>query len=729
VEATVVSHLGPALLVLTPLAAALIVASAGRLGSAGRHGLMVAATGATLATVAAQLPLVLQHGRVTSALPALVGTLRFSLDGVGLLVALVAAFVWVCSTVYATEYLRQAPARTALRYHLTSLLALAAVMGLLAAGDLLTLYVFFEGLGLVGFLFVIHAGGRAAEVAAVKYGVMTLLGGFAVLAGVLLVNSLGGGDLTTPLAVEAGREATRAVAACCLLFGFGVKAGVLGLHVWLPDAHTAAPAPASALLSGIMIKAGAFGIARTAGGLYRAELEAGAVALRQAEVLGLALLWLGVATMLAGVAMALWQHEAKRLLAYSSISQMGFILVGIGAGTYLGEYGVTGWTGSLLHVLNHALFKALLFLAAGAVIVRAGSGDLRALGGLGRAMPWTFAFTLIAAAGIAGVPYLNGFVSKSIIHHALEYALERGGAGGLATAERLFTLTTVGTAAVLVKFVTMTFLGRRRGDALRGVGEAPPRMLATMAALSLAVVALGVRPQGLTTILTRGLEVWQLPAADVGRWLAAPIGHPGDLGAALLALALGALVHAVAARYRVYDRSPPAWLSIDRAYLGVARGAAVGLRALATVRGPWPSGRWARWRGPAAARLAGARVAAAEGAAAGGAAAGRAAALARPPASVPRPLLALPRLARLRLAVGSAWRIASGAGRLLQRHLDESGRLAADDDADAAARRERFDLAARERIGRQSRDVGLNVSLLFLVWLVLLVSLLLARPF
>jgi NADH:ubiquinone oxidoreductase subunit 5 (subunit L)/multisubunit Na+/H+ antiporter MnhA subunit len=419
-----------------------------------------------------------------------------------------------------------------------------------------------------------------------------------------------------------------------------------------------------------------------------------------------------------GVVMALWQREAKRLLAYSSVSQMGFILVGVGAARFLGDAGAIGYTGALLHVVNHGLFKALLFLAMGAVIHVSGTGDLTRLGGLRRRMPWTFVFVVIAAAGITGVPLFNGFVSKSILHHALDYAAGHGHAPALAFAERVFTLTTIGTAAALIKLVTMAFLGRPRSAAAGTVVEAPRRMLAAMAALALAVVAVGLRPQALAPLLARGLETWRLPTVDVEGWLAAPIGHGGDLRAALLALALGGLVHAALARTAAYDREPPAWLSQDRLVLAALRGVAAGVEWLGALRASLEGSA----RGLAPRVGVGVREA-----------------LARPPTGGRR-TAATPadRLHAAARGLERAWRGLGSTAEAWARRLDQTLRLREQPEApsapeaqgpgDAVTDRERLVLATRRRIQRDSRDIGLALGVLFTMWLLFLVTLLPVAP-
>ncbi|GAH75327.1 unnamed protein product, partial [marine sediment metagenome] len=191
------------------------------------------------------------------------------------------------------------------------------------------------------------------------------------------------------------------------LIGLGVKAGMVPLYTWLPDAHPAAPSPVSSLLSGVMLKVGIYMMIRVFCQIFSIPIP-----------WNLIISFLGALTILIGVMFALVQHDTKRLLAFHSISQIGYMILGIGVGTIL------GMSGAILHLVNHAFFKGLLFLCIGAVIYRTGERDLDKLGGLAKIMPVTFVTCLIASLSISGVPPLNGFVSKWIIYQAL---IEKGG--------------------------------------------------------------------------------------------------------------------------------------------------------------------------------------------------------------------------------------------------------------------------------------------------------------
>jgi formate hydrogenlyase subunit 3/multisubunit Na+/H+ antiporter MnhD subunit len=702
------------LLVLLPLAAAALRWTLSGRGAGARTAVMLGATALTFLVAVALAPAVLEHGRVDASVPALLGELRFALDGVGLLLALVASLVWVGATLAASDALGSDRAPAALRYDLTSLLSLAAMLALVAAADLVTLYLAFEWLGLVAYLFVVHRGGAAAEAAGRKYLVVTVLGGFAVLTGALIVHALHGGDLATPVPVVPGSEGLRVAAAVVLLLGFGVKAGVIGLHVWLPDAHSAAPAPASALLSGVMIKAGAYGILRTVTVLFGPSDSA--VAAPAPDVLALALVWVGVATMLIGVTAALWQHHPKRLLAYSSVSQMGYVVVGIGAAALLGAQGAGAWGGTFMHLVQHALSKAVLFIAVGIAIAHAGAADLRRPAGLARAAPWTFAFAALAAAGIAGVPPLAGFAGKSVVHHALEYAAALAPGAGLSVAERLFTLATVGTAAVMVTLIARTFLGRPASGAPRSRREAGWPALAAMGLLSAAAVVTAAWPTYIAAATASALASAQVPAHELVAALRAPLTTGADVGAALLALALGVAVHRLARRVPALQREPPAFASLDRAYLALLRAAGRAAERLLAVSVDW-EGAWTRLR---AASDAAARAprAVAEVVPTGER-------LERVGPGARTALRAAER--RWRRALRAAWSFTRRAAAGLDRQLDQSQRLARDASRGLAAmgEDERFLSAARVRIERHSRDVGLGVGLVVVLWLALLASLLL----
>jgi len=353
-----------------------------------------------------------------------------------------------------------------------------------------------------------------------------------------------------------------------LLFfaGFGVKAGVIPLHVWIPEAHPAAPSPISALMSGVLIKTGIYGILRVCvAGLGVPPLAWGGLVLAA-----------GAVSMLLGVLYALMQHDLKRLLAYHSVENIGIILVAAGVGMIsmsIGQPGlaVLALAASLFHVLNHALFKGLLFLGAGGVVVACGTRQIERLGGLARRMPWTAGLFLVGAMAISGLPFLNGFVSEWLVFQSLllgfhssrdtfvRLAFPIGGA--------LLGLTTALAAACFVKAFGIIFLALPRSAGAVAARESSTLMLAPQTALALACVAIGLFPGPFLSRLARlaGGLIGAAPAAglvtDLYRIAPLPDAFDGlSLPLAALALALALGVSAVLTARSGFARRPaPTW--------------------------------------------------------------------------------------------------------------------------------------------------------------------------
>lgn len=327
------------------------------------------------------------------------------------------------------------------------------------------------------------------------------------------------------------------------LLGFGMKAGLMPLHFWLPEAHAAAPTHVSALMSGVVIKTGIYGLLRVTG-FFDAPPASW----------GVALLALGGISAVLGVAFALAQHDLKRLLAYHSVENVGIIALGAGLallGRARGEPGLVflGIAGAALHVLNHALFKSLLFLGAGAVQHGTGTRELDLLGGLARPMRRTTLLFLVGAAAISGLPPLNGFVSEWLVYLGFLDALGRRGGDLLAFAALgMPVLALVGglAAACFAKVVGVVFLGSPRSDAARDAHEAPGEMLAPMVALAGCCAAIGLLPFAVVSPLRRAAAAWSRLDASLLEPAAARAGS-GATRVALAALALLLLAAAVAA--------------------------------------------------------------------------------------------------------------------------------------------------------------------------------------
>jgi hydrogenase-4 component B len=334
-----------------------------------------------------------------------------------------------------------------------------------------------------------------------------------------LLRSAVGSFSLVPLPAEEITVSFATAAFTLAVLGFGLKAGVMPLHVWLPGAHAMAPSHVSALMSGVLIKMGIYGLIRITSLFSNPPAGWGAV-----------LLALGVVSGVLGVAYALGQHDIKRLLAYHSVENIGIIVMGLGLALVGRSWNrndliVLGLCSALLHVWNHALFKALLFLCAGSVLHAAHTRELDHLGGLAKSMPWTAGLFLIGAVAICGLPPLNGFVSEFVLYLGfLSTALEAGrpAHGGVALAAPLLALIGALAIACFAKAFAAVFLGNARSVHAEGTHEATFVMRGPMIVLATCCLLIGLRPQGLSVVLERGVEAW---AQTNG----APLPRPDDV--------------------------------------------------------------------------------------------------------------------------------------------------------------------------------------------------------
>jgi hydrogenase-4 component B len=334
--------------------------------------------------------------------------------------------------------------------------------------------------------------------AAVVYLIMSHAGSAMILAAFLLLSAFAGNTDFGSFHLLASKLPPAEQGAVFLLFfaGFGVKAGIVPLHIWLPDAHPVAPSNVSALMSGIVIKCGIYGMARVFFDFYGPPpLWTGTVVLA-----------VGVVTALVGVLYALQEHDLKRLLAYHSVENIGIIVMGFGAALMFRSLGhpnlaAIAIVGALYHTLNHAIFKGLLFLAAGSVVQSLRTRNMEEMGGLIRRMPGTAVFFLIGAIAISGLPPLNGFVSEWLTYQALlagfgtTHSLTRL---MFPIAGSLLALTAALAAACFVKAFGIPFLALPRSEAASTAQEAAPEMQYAMAMLAAACLVLGL---GATWIL------------------------------------------------------------------------------------------------------------------------------------------------------------------------------------------------------------------------------------
>ncbi|WP_305046771.1 proton-conducting transporter transmembrane domain-containing protein [Geoalkalibacter sp.] len=413
------------------------------------------------------------------------------------------------------------------------------VMLLLSARNSLLFLLAWELMALASFFLITTEEHQSeAREAGFIYLIATHTGTLALFAMFALLEQAAG-SLLFPGAGSLALKGGQATAIFLLaLFGFGLKAGLVPLHIWLPGAHAAAPSHASALLSGVMIKTGIYGLVRLTS--FFAEIP---------PWWGATLLALGILSGILGVALALAQHDIKRLLAYHSVENIGIIALGLVMALLGRSYGVEtlvvlGLAGALLHVANHGLFKSLLFLSAGAVIHATGTREIDRYGGLLKRQPWTGALFLGGAVAISGLPPFNGFISEWLLYLGAFGAAQAKGPGPTAALLVAPALALIGALALacFVKVFGVTFLGAPRSPQAQAAHEAPPLMLAPMLALLLACAWIGLLPQTLAPLLEQAVGLWSAaPGASAG--LGAPLAPLGWVSALawtlLLALCLG----------------------------------------------------------------------------------------------------------------------------------------------------------------------------------------------
>ncbi len=433
--------------------------------------------------------------------------LAFRLDGLGALFLALVGLVAVPCGLYGFAYSRAYEGRYSLRLLGGMLNLFLLSMSLVPCADnVLTFLLMWEGMSLASYFLVLtEADAPDTVTAGWWYLAMAHVGLTLVLAAFLI---LAGGAPTTAFAdLRSGAVGlspfTRDAVFLLALLGFGSKAGIMPLHVWLPRAHPAAPSHVSALMSGVMIKLGVYGLLRVG-----MDLLGGGPAWWGALLIGL-----GALSAVIGVLSALMENDLKRLLAYSSVENLGLIFLGLGAGFLFHRLGADvaarlAFTAALYHVLNHGAFKALLFLGAGAVVHAAHTRDMNRMGGLIRGLPWTAAFFLVGALAIAGLPPLNGFVSEWLLFQSLLPGVASSApmvAPFMALAVGVLALTAGLAAAGFVKAFGITFLAIPRTPAAERAHEAAWPMRLGMGMLALACVGLGLAVVWVLPVLARAL--------------------------------------------------------------------------------------------------------------------------------------------------------------------------------------------------------------------------------
>ncbi len=423
-------------------------------------------------------------------LPAL-GHLEFQLDAFSAFMAGVICVLAFATSLYSISYVKEYEQRGPGELGFFNNLFIGAMLLVVSAANGFWFLIFWEMMTLTSYFLVIFEQEKKESVqAGYLYFLIAHIGTALIMLAFLVLYRITGSfdfsafhDATVP-------QATKDLVFLLAFFGFGAKAGIVPLHVWLPRAHPAAPSHASALLSGVMIKTAVYGIVRLC-----------------VEVLGASAWWWGFIVLLfgalsavLGILYALDERDLKRVLAYSSVENIGIILMGVGTGMVgmaigLPLLAVIGFLAALYHTVNHAVFKGMLFMGAGAVIYRTHTHDMNQMGGLARLMPWTGVIFLIGALAISAVPPLNGFVSEWFLYQAF-FVGSKGDPGMLRIFGPIFAMVLglVGAMAAMcfVKAYGATFSGPPRSQRAKDAHEVPFAMVAGMGLLALDAIFLGL---------------------------------------------------------------------------------------------------------------------------------------------------------------------------------------------------------------------------------------------
>ena len=489
--------------------------------------------------------------------------LSFTLEGFRMIYGCVASFMWMMAAILSREYLTHHKNRN--RYYLFLLWTLGATMGVFLSGDLYTTFIFFEIMSFTSYVWVAQEENRPALRAADTYLAVAVFGGLVMLMGIFLLNRM----LGTLVIEELSRvvpyyenKGLLYVAGGCMLVGFGAKAGAFPLHIWLPKAHPVAPAPASALLSGILTKTGIYGVLILSCNLFLHDAAWGNL-----------ILILGVITMFGGALLAVFSVDLKHTLACSSMSQIGFILVGIGMQGLLGEENALAVHGTMLHMVNHSLIKLVLFLAAGVIYMNAHALDLNEIRGFGRRKPLLAVIFLVGALAIGGIPLFGGYVSKTLLHESI---LEYGSGAWMRAVEYIFLLSGGLTVAYMTKLFTAIFIEKNTDESRQQEYDGKKLYMSPASIFALGGSAIILFIWGLLPHITMD---WAAELAQ-GFMGLKEAGHSvayfslTNLQGALISIVIGALVYTLVirkllmkcedgAQAKMYVNAWPKWLDLE----------------------------------------------------------------------------------------------------------------------------------------------------------------------
>jgi hydrogenase-4 component B len=427
--------------------------------------------------------------------PHIMGTgLHLKLDMFRYVFVWLTAMIWFLTTLYSSHYLLSHRNRN--RYYLFFMLTLASTIGIFISENFLNLFTFFEMMSFTSYALIINDEDDYSHEAGNTYIIMAVTGGLILLMGLFLLynytQTLDIGELSVAVS---GLGSVKYLIVALIIIGFGVKAGMVPLHIWLPKAYPAAPTPATIVLSAVLAKTGIFGIILTIEVIMSGDF-----------IISIIILVIGFLNMFIGGILAMMQRNIKRILAYSSMSQIGYILVGIGLIGILKDHRTIAIYGTLYHVVNHGIFKALLFMGTGTIYMVLNDVSINKIGGFGIKKHLLKIIFFIGLLSIIGMPGFNGFTSKTMLHEALIEAQHMYKGVFFKMCEIVFIISSGFTVAYLLKIFVAVFIEKSNHEIEKVKAKLSKRVLLPMVTLSLMSIYIGLNPSAILHVLDKALK-------------------------------------------------------------------------------------------------------------------------------------------------------------------------------------------------------------------------------
>lgn len=473
--------------------------------------------------------------------------INLKVSGFGILQAVATSLIWVGSSVFSDEYFDHAP-QNLRRYYSFWAITFGATLGIFLANDLYTVFIFFEAMSFASYPLVVHNQDEDSIKAGNSYLSIAVIGGLVTLTGIFMLDAFTGTVVIDEIAqAVAGFENQNLlmVIAGLTFFGFAAKAGMFPLNGWLPKAHPAAPAPASAALSGILIKTGIFGAIVVTSRIMQGN-----------EKWAMFVLVIGILTMFLGALCAFLSTNLKETLAYSSMSQIGFIVIGVSMTQFLGEHGTIAAYGTVLHMINHTMIKLVLFTCAGIVYQNTHSLDLNTVQGFGKGKKVLTACFGVASLGIMGVPFFNGYISKTLLHEAIVEKMHflhevNAATGFFQFAEIIFLVSGGFTVAYMTKLFICLFVKNPTKEWNLRKAYVSKRTSVVISIVSILIFVFGAMPHDtldrIASITTDFMGVHPLEHA-------VSYFSFTNLKGAIISLAIGAFLYFVVAKFTVVTK-------------------------------------------------------------------------------------------------------------------------------------------------------------------------------